>query len=158
MEVDKDQQSRCKTITFYRLRKTICTISDDETQDVWLGTTSNKASSCQPRIISGKILWNLICVLDGDDLERLPAGVNGARGKVIDKNNEHLKRFFLNDVGTPIDEEDKYAVRISASVPLPYGFFFKTGTLNQSALQSLEEVEGQAENVSSCLGRGNQLT
>jgi hypothetical protein len=127
-----------KLTTLYRVRKAVHTVSDDETKDVWLGTTSNNAASVRPKFIPDTALCNVISVVSKKDI---PTEVDIPTGQIdIDKDDDLLKKFFY-DGGDLIDDYEKVAVRLPAIAPAPFGFSFKVGSLDQGAYDGLEQVD-----------------
>ena len=68
-----------KLSTLYKLRKSVHTISANETVDVWLGTSSNKAGSARPITIPDDSTWNVLAVVNKEDL---PEGMDLAIGQM----------------------------------------------------------------------------
>ena len=127
-----------KFSTLYKVRKAIRTVNDDETQDVWLGTSSNKASSVRPKFVSDKVTLNVLCVVNKCEL---PVGVDIEVSTVdLDKTEPLLNEFFFKD-GDLIDDEVKVIVRLPACAPAPYGFSLKTGTVDQGLFDGLDMID-----------------
>ncbi len=130
-------RGRDKFSVVYKHRKATLTVNDDETKDVWLGTSSNKASSVRPVTMSEKICMNVLCVVNKSDL---PDGVTIAKGTTdINISDPKLAEFFDD-----ADAEVKVAVRLPASLPAPFGYSFKVGSMNQGLFDGLDQVENES--------------
>ena len=57
-----------KLSTLYKLRMAVCAVLGNETVDVWLGESSNKAGSTRPRTIPDNSTWDILAVVNKDAL------------------------------------------------------------------------------------------
>ena len=111
----------------------------DTNEKVWLGTSSNNASSVRLKTIPNNSTANVAVVVNKSSL---PTNFDIPIGPIdIDKKDTHLAKFFEDDKGSPLDNEIKIAVRMPAILPLPFQSTIKTGALNQGAFDSLENID-----------------
>lgn len=134
-------QGKDKVNTLYKLRKANKTLPNDEgSEEVWLGSSSNKASSVKPRTLPAKATANVICVVNKSDIPKLTNGATIPTGPVIDKSHDLLKGRFEHE-GLPLDTEEKVAVRLPCVAPVPYESELKTGKLDQATFDSVEATD-----------------
>ena len=80
-----------------------------------LGTSSNKANSVRPKLLSSDVTKNVLVVVNEEDI---PDGI--ATGKVIDKQLDTLKTYFVNESGDLKDNLEKVVVRLPVGMIFPY--------------------------------------
>ena len=132
-------RAKNKLIVLFKARKVTRTTASGDTEEVWLGTSSNKASMIVPKTVSKDIIKNVLVPVNKDEL---PEGISLPVGMTdINKDDPLLQGFFHNNDGTPYDDDTKVVVRLSAASPFPYGHVPKTGILDQAAFDCLEAID-----------------
>ena len=77
-------------------------VGDDETNPMFLGTISNKASTVRPKTIPRRILRNVLVAVNQSSV---PSDI--IVGPEIDKTNALIKKFFYDDKDTLFGDEQK---------------------------------------------------
>ena len=108
-----------------------------------LGTTSNVANSIRPKLLPNEVTKNVLVVANKEDV---PEGF--ATGKVIDKELDTLKAYFVDESGNLKDNLEKVVVRVPIGVVLPYQAVINTGIVEQATFDCLTNVD--PENDSLC--------
>jgi hypothetical protein len=119
--------------TMYRTREVV---PKDAQESSLLGTISNKASSVRARLLSCDVLKNVLVVVDNVDIPP-----NVPTGPVLDKTDPFLSGFLLDNNLDPIDDVDKVVVRLPCSLPLTYKSIIKTGDVDQSSLELMDDID-----------------
>ena len=121
-------QGKDKVCTMYKPCKLVRTIDDNNTEDVWLGTMSNRAASADPKWFSNQALGNVLCVVNRSEI---PEVGDVPRGPTIDKSDPLLKEYFYAVNDALLDNETKAVVRLPAVMLMPNGYeSFNTGDVS----------------------------
>jgi hypothetical protein len=111
----------------------------NETDSVLMGTISNRPTHARIKVVDKDILKNIYVLANKEDVpSQIPIG------NVIDKTNEHLKGYFHDNDGNPLDDKEKVIARVPVALPIPYGINLPTGKFSgdniQGVYDSLEDI------------------
>ena len=124
-------RSNTKLAVLCKLKKVVKGV-----EQLFLGTTSNNASSVRPKFLSTDITKSVLVAVDK---EAVPSFVE--IGKDIDKSHSALGGFFCDNAGQPHDNEAKVLARISVGLPLIKGAQIQAGNIDQGTCDTLEDLD-----------------
>ena len=109
---------------------------DDETDPLYLGTISNKASTVRPKTVSKRVLSNvLVPVIQESVPTDIPVGTE------LDKTNVLIKHFFHDKDGKLLDDKKKVIARLNCGIPVPNKAQLQTGLVCQGVYSGLDDID-----------------